>query len=126
MIALDLRKQGKQPSSHHEEFDVSGMQGEEAPKVIAEAFAEPEEKPVEQLTPQPEPKPVQEQPLVIQQAPPAPKEPTPAEQKVEQVQEHLDNIKIQGIAELSIDEFYQQVADESNLRGAKFGIHPKS
>lgn len=126
MIALDLRRQGKQPSTHHEEFDVSGMQGEEAPKIIAEAFVEQEEKKAEVLTPQPKPQPEPEADLVIQQAPPAPKEPTPAEQKVEQVQEQLGQIQVQGSAELSIDEFYQQVADESNLRGAKFGIHPKS
>lgn len=126
MIALDLRRQGKQPSTHHEEFDVSGMQGEEAPKVIAEAFAEAVENISVEVGTEPEQQPVQDPVLVVQPAPPAPKEPTPAELKVGQVQEHLDPIQIQGSAELSLDEFYRQITDESNQRGAKFGIHPKN
>ena len=114
MIALDYRNQGKKPSQHHEEFDVSGMQDEEKPRSIEEAKVEAAAHRTEQTDGYSLP-----EPQIAEQTEPQAQD--LAEQKIRQVEESFTPVRVNGIAELPIEDYTTLMLDAQN-KGSKFGI----
>lgn len=109
MIALDIRKLGKQPSKNKEEFDVSSMQEEEEAHAVDEAgYVVPdvqEEKKEEQ--------PSVEQPVVKSEKPSA------AAQKIERTEREMANVPLHTSCAIDSEAFMETITKGKWL-GGKF------
>lgn len=109
MIALDLKKLGKQPSSSHEEFDVSDMQEENtACEIDEKMFRLPETE--EQK---------QEQEPVVTHIVVQPDKPSAAEASITMVEEKLETIEFQTSCYAEVDDIGDMI-EKGTWIGGKF------
>lgn len=106
MIALDLRKLGKTPSTHQEEFDVSSMKEEEEANAVDESQYQlpdtTEEEKKEEIKPEP-----QVQTVVI----PAEDKTLKTLQKLQEVEEKQKVLNTHTSFEPDVDDFYVAVTN---------------
>jgi len=119
MIALDLRKLGKKPSSNKEEFDVSSMQEEDESSAVDESqFTLPdvqvEENQVEEHLPE-------QQPVVTIYNPP---ESSAVQEKISQVESQLEVVDVSTSVEIDAD-LVADIIEQGNYLGGKFKFEDK-
>lgn len=118
MIALDVRRLGKKPSSGKEEFDVSSMQEQDESFSVDETKFKLPDSEVQETGHEQQPE-SQEQEEFFEAVKPSIDKPTYKPKAVVAVEEKMEAVEVTTSQEQDIDEFYDTVT-QGDWMGGKF------